>query len=234
MAHINITYNFWASDDPDTWGEIPASVSRDIYFDNFFGQEISLAEFSFYSRSNGAADSNVQISIYLDSVLLYTSGTIAITNTDREKITIEPAITIPRGRSFRINMNRWNCYTATSTYSQVGYLKYTSGIQPVLEMVFDAGTWWFLDTDSYPVTIESAVNSEPFSGFDNPYSILDVWKLDSNNDRYPWTWGWDEPQPTPTGNWFVKLADGSLSPVQWYIKTENGLSPLNLIVHTST
>lgn len=79
---------------------------------------------------------------------------------------------------------------------------------------------WYMDSDGYPVTIPCAANCHPFEGFDNPYGILDVWKLDNNNEGYPWTFGWDA--PVGDTNWYIKLSDGSIVPLKWYIKLSNG------------
>lgn len=92
---------------------------------------------------------------------------------------------------------------------------------------------WYMDTDGYPVTIPCAANCHPFEGFDNPYGILDVWKLDSNNEGYPWTFGWDAPSPISSG-WYIKLSDGTFAPLTWYIKLSDGtFAPLTWYIKRS-
>ncbi|GEM_PF-3709629 len=130
-----------------------------------------------------------------------------------------------------------NAGVAISTYNDKanqGYMKYdNSGYNKVV--YFDTTSQiedWYMDTDGYPVTIPCIVNCHPFEGFDNPYGILDVWKIDSNNEGYPWTFGWDAPSPISSG-WYIKLSDGTFAPLTWYIKLSDGtFAPLLMTIKT--
>ena len=121
----------------------------------------------------------------------------------------------------------------TSSYPLRGGsgLLYLSGTQVVMEITTDLTPPWYLDTDSYAVTVDCYSNIQPYTGFKNPYKLLDVWKLDTNNDGYPWTWGWDKTTPA-TGEIYVKTSSGwELATL--YVKTASGWELATPYVKTS-
>lgn len=79
--------------------------------------------------------------------------------------------------------------------------------------------------DGYPLQADNSIDASVFMGY-GPPKPLDSWKIDSNNNGYPWTWGFTE--IIGGSSIFFKTADG-LVPLTAYYKNANGLIPLTFI-----
>ena len=80
--------------------------------------------------------------------------------------------------------------------------------------------------EGYPHLTDFAPDTSVFTGYDPP-KPFNSWKIDANNDGYPWTWGFTE-VVAGEANIFLKTESG-LIPLTAYYKNDSGLIPLTFI-----
>ncbi len=82
------------------------------------------------------------------------------------------------------------------------------------------------ENDGYPYLPGYSPDKSIFTGYDLP-KPLNSWKIDANNNGYPWSWGFAE-VVVGDANIFLKTENG-LIPLTAYYKKDSGLIPLVFI-----
>lgn len=170
---------------------------------------------------------------------------------------VYPAVDLLSGDIYEMDFALSNCFVFLSTTNYSGltqvddapfifksnsyYYRYPVGAGfggsmdlygSCFKVIYDEDYKWLKDANNggYPYSADDYIYVVDFNHRDAGYAV-DFWKLDSNNDGYPWTWGWTA--PAGGGNWYIKLSDGTLAPITWYIKLSDGtLAPLSWYIKT--